>query len=150
MSDEILDTYSIDENNDSLNFEFSPITSESLNREFPPPFIPGGAPPFGGYPYPPYNNNYPGGISPPQGMPSNPPPNYIPSKEDKGVQSFNTASDNKSKKDNSGAKYVSPSSIRLCLYKYTYIWENNGRSYWAYLLNVNRYSISGFRWLGRI
>ena len=82
MFDETLNTYNSDENSDSLNFEFSPIPYESLNREFPPPFIPGGTPPFGGSSYPPYNN-YPGGISPPQGMPANPPPNYIPSKEDK-------------------------------------------------------------------
>lgn len=25
----------------------------------------------------------------------------------------------------------------------------NGRSYWTFLLNVDRYSVSGFRWLGR-
>lgn len=145
MCDNTLDTYNTDESNDSLDFEFSPIPYESLNRQFIPPFPPGGMPPFGGYPYPPYNN-YPGGMYPPQGMPSTPPPNYIPSKDDKEVQSLSSNYNTSDKKSKS--KYSN--SIKFCLYKYTYIWETNGRSYWAYLLNVSRYSISGFRWLGRI
>lgn len=44
---------------------------------------------------------------------------------------------------------VSANSIRFCLYKYIYIWEVNGRNYWAFLLNIDRTSVSGFRWSGR-
>jgi hypothetical protein len=47
------------------------------------------------------------------------------------------------------ASSVQSNSVRFCLYKYTYIWERNGRNYWAFLLNVDRRSVSGFRWTGR-
>ena len=142
MFDDTLNNYVNDEDDDFLDFEFSPIPYESLNRQFIPPFMPGGYPPFGGYPYIP--NNYPGGISPPQEMPSTPPQNYIPIKDEKGEQSLSYDDDNKKSKNNYS------NSIKFCLYKFTYIWERNGRSYWAFLLNADRYSISGFRWLGRI
>ena len=129
------------------NYEFSPIPYESLNcrSELPP----GGIFPGGGFPGSPVSPGFPGGNFPgggfPGGMsnqpnvPKSPPPNYIPSKQDKGVQSFSSSK---------GTKAVSPNSIRFCLFKYTYIWEVNGRSYWTFLLNVDKRSVSGFRWLG--
>ena len=43
-------------------------------------------------------------------------------------------------------KAVSPGSISFCLFKFTYIWERGGRNYWAFLLNVDRKSVSGLRW----
>lgn len=46
-------------------------------------------------------------------------------------------------------QYVSPGSIRPCLYKFTYIWQRNGRSYWAFPTRIDRRSLSGWRWLGR-
>lgn len=120
-----------EDNIESLDYEFSSIPYDQFTREHPP-FISGGFPGGGGG----------GGFTPP-GMPQSPPPNYIPSKKDKGVQSFN--------KQGGGpeAMAVSANSIRFCLFKFTYIWEENGRSYWTYLFNVDRRSISGFRWLGR-
>lgn len=152
MLDKDDNTYEDDIN--FVDFEFSPIPDEPLQRE--PPFIPipnDNIPPIANYPggnFPPPGVNYPGGgFNPPginfntPGVPHSPPPNYIPSKKDKGVQSFHA--------DNNylGTKAVDPQSIRFCLYKFTYIWETNGRSYWAFLFNVSRVSISGFRWRGR-
>lgn len=139
-----------DNYNNPINFEISPVPYENLYRQ--PPFTPGGGNfpggnlPGGNFP----GGNFPGGNLPgssfPGGFDQSPPPNYIPSKNDAGVQSFGSE---KSSKGGVGAKAVSPSSIRFCLFKYTYIWERNGRSYWAFLINVDRDSVSGFRWLGR-
>lgn len=130
-------------------YETSFITSESFQRQRPPFLpIPSGSniPPIGNYP-PDFDNppsfNFPGGGFTPPGMPKSPPPNYIPSKKDHGVENFNQG------QYGPGPKAVSQNSIRFCVFKYTYIWEVNGRSYWAFLFNVNRNSVSGFRWTGR-
>lgn len=122
-----------------LNYEFSCTSYESLNRQFPPYFPNPNTPFFPGNMPPPPNNNQNS-----NGMPLGGPPNYIPAKNDKGVQQLSSEKDSKS-----SLKSVSPNSISFCLYKFTYIWETSGRSYWAYLLNVDKQSASGFRWLGR-
>lgn len=72
--------------------------------------------------------------------PMGPPPAYMPAKNDKNVQSLGYG--------NQQTKSVSGGSIRPCLYRYTYIWQTNGRSYWAYITRVDPRSISGWRWLG--
>ena len=93
-------------------------------------------------------NNFPQGGN----MNIGQPPNYTPSKNSPGVKSFNSNNTNNNSKNNSNnknnknTKAVSPGSISFCLYKFTYIWEKGNRSYWAYLLNVDKKSISGFRW----
>lgn len=132
-----------DNNSDCINFEFTLVPYEELNRQ-PPPFFPNPNIPF-----------FPGNISPPtpsgpnnSGIPQGGPPNYVPSKNDKGVQNLSNTGNSKGNQGGS-VKSVSPGSISFCLYKFTYIWESNGRGYWAYLLNVDRRSVSGFRWLGR-
>lgn len=158
-----------DEDMDFIDFEFPPVPDESLEREpkFAPisggnipqmPNYPGGNFPGPGFNFPGGNFYKPdggftppgmtdGGFTPPgmsqYGMPQSPPPSYIPSKTDKGVQSF------KGGEGQIGTKAVSSGSIRFCLYKFTYIWEKNGRSYWTFLFNVDRDSVSGFRWFGR-
>lgn len=148
--------FTFEDNINFKNFEFS-SNDESLERQREPlipipglgipleensPFDFNFAPPNFDYDNSP-NFNYPGGgVFNPPGMPKSPPPNYIPRKNDAGVQKVGF---------NGGAntKAVSANSIRFCLYKYTYIWEENGRSYWAFLLNVNRRTVSGFRWFRR-
>ena len=80
--------------------------------------------------------------SPQSPSPMGPPPSYIPSKKDAGVQNFGQGS------GNPNAKNVSSGSIRFCLYRFTYIWQTNGRSYWAYLTRVDKKSVSGWRWAG--
>ena len=41
---------------------------------------------------------------------------------------------------------IDPGQINFCLFKFTYIWQTNGMSYWAYLVRAGRNSIAGFRW----
>ena len=128
------------------NMEF--INFESFERQRPP-FLPipgGNIPPLDNYPKgsnPPPGFNYPGGGFTPPGAPKSPPPNYIPSKKDNGVQNLYQG------QYGPEPKAVSSNSIRFCVFKYTYIWEVNGRNYWAFLFNVDRQSVSGFRWTGR-
>lgn len=137
---------------DHINFEDyenSSILYEAASRQRPP-FFPmpedENLPPVGNFPPAPESPpgfNFPGGAFNPPGMPKGAPPNYTPNKNAPGVQSFNLGGPTIS------PQAVSANSIRFCLYKYTYIWERNGRNYWAFLLNVDRRSVSGFRWTGR-
>lgn len=137
---------------DHINFEDyenSSILYEPVSRQRPP-FFPtpdeGNLPPIGNFPPDLESSpgfNFPGGAFNPPGMPKAAPPNYTPNKNAPGVQSFSTGGGTTS------TFAVSANSIRFCLYKYTYIWERSGRNYWAFLLNVDRRSVSGFRWTGR-
>ncbi len=99
---------------------------------FGPPSGPG-TPPFGppsGPGTPPFGP--PGGpgtppFGPGDGPPMAPPPSFTPEL----------------------APYrVDPGSIRGCRRKYTYIWLNNGNSFWFYPVYIGRRSISGYRWIG--
>lgn len=87
----------------------------------PPPFgpPPGGQPPMGPPPFGP-----PPGGSPPMG----PPPNFSPPQP---------------------AWHVGPSGIRSCLFRHTFIWLDNGRSFWFYPIVVTRDVVTGFRWSTR-
>jgi hypothetical protein len=97
----------------------------------PPPF--GGGqqpgfqpPPFGGgqQGFPPF-----GGGAQEGGPPSSPPPSYTP-------------------QESPSLYAVDPGAIRGCLYRYTYVWLNNGSSFWFYPTYVGRDSIAGYRWRG--
>ncbi len=44
---------------------------------------------------------------------------------------------------------VGPSGVSSCLYRNTYIWLRNGRSFWFFPTSVDRHSIRGFRWRSR-
>lgn len=46
-------------------------------------------------------------------------------------------------------KAVDPGAVFPCLYRYTYIWPNRGRGFWAYPTYIGRNSISGWRYDGR-
>ncbi|PZE20861.1 hypothetical protein CBW46_011155 [Paenibacillus xerothermodurans] len=93
---------------------------------FPPGGAPGGFPPGGVGGFPP--GGAPGGQPP--GAPGSPPPSFVPSQPQV------------------GAYAVDPGSIRRCLYRYVYIWQDNGQQYWIYLTFVGRRSIAGYRWHG--
>ena len=95
--------------------------------------------------------------------PMGPPPAYIPAKTDAKVKSLGQGAPGGPEGGpgagpgfgpgygagiGPGAKAVSSVSLRPCLYKFTYIWQRNGRSYWAYLTRVDARSVSGWRWLG--
>ena len=69
----------------------------------------------------------------PSGGPPGPPPNMTPHKPfAAGIQP--TA--------------VSPASIRPCRFQFVYMWLSNGISFWAWIINVDRRTVSGFRWTG--
>ena len=46
-------------------------------------------------------------------------------------------------------KAVDPGAVFPCLFRYTYIWPNRGRGFWAYPTYIGRNSISGWRYDGR-
>jgi hypothetical protein len=114
-----------------------PTHGGGQHHGFPPPPPPidhhhGGYPPAPhGYPgghdhhgYPPYGGGQYHG-----GPPTVPPPSIIPH-------------------ETVGLYAVDPGGIRGCLYRYTYIWLNNGRSFWYYPTYVGRTSVAGYRWRG--
>lgn len=43
---------------------------------------------------------------------------------------------------------IDPGAIRQCLYRYTYIWLDDGRQFWFYPVFLGRRSIAGYRWFG--
>lgn len=94
----------------------------------PPPFGGGqqGFPPFGGgqQGFPPF-----GGGQQQGGAPSTPPPSYTP-------------------QESASLFAVDPGAIRGCLYRFTYVWLNNGSSFWFYPTFVGRDSVAGYRWRG--
>ena len=73
--------------------------------------------------------------------PLGPPPFDKPSKNNKNVQNLNLSSNNYK-------KGFSTNSLSPCLYRYIYIWQKNGFSYWAYLTSLTSCSLSGWRWIG--
>lgn len=107
-------------------------------RFFPPT---PGRPPFQGGP----GGPGPGGSGgpgrppgrPPMGgqdrPPSGPPPTYVPQRP---------------RPQRPGIYAVDPGAIRPCTFRYVYIWLENGRQFWAYLVFVGRNSVSGWRWNG--
>ena len=83
-------------------------------------------PPFGGgqHGFPPMGGGQHHG-----GAPSTPPPSHTPHEQ---VSAF----------------AVDPGAIRGCLYRFTFVWLNNGRSFWFYPTFVGRDSVAGYRWRG--
>lgn len=109
-------------------------------------------PPFSNFQpfYPNPISGFPSGSNHNQGQGSNlnigSPPNFTPSKNTPGVKSLSGDTAGNKGKGGNKTKAVSPGSISFCLFKFTYIWEKGGRNYWAFLLNVDKKSISGLRW----
>jgi hypothetical protein len=100
-----------------------------------PPLFPGGGPgsfPGGPGSFPgggpsPFPGPPPGGTA--GGAPQSPPPSFVPAQSPQ-------------------LTAVDPGSIRNCLFRYVYIWQNDGEQYWMYLTFVGHNSISGYRWIG--
>ncbi len=101
---------------------------------FPVPSFPGipGIPVVPGVPGPPGLPGFPG---PPGSQfsqaPTAPPPPFIPQQA--------TAS----------PFAIDPGAIRLCLFRYTFIWLRNGEAFWFYPVFIGPRSVAGFRWNGR-
>ena len=135
------------------DFDFIPFTFSRERQMMPPPpgrpptASPTGRPPTaptGRPPTAPPTGRPPMGqptgrppVAPPSpggqfGAPSSPPPNFTPQKAT-GPQPF----------------AVSQASIRPCRFQFVFIWPTFGSPFWAWLINVDRRSIAGFRWNGR-
>jgi len=61
--------------------------------------------------------------------PSSPPPSFTPQMQ-QGISPF----------------AVESGAIRGCLFRFTYVWLQNGRSFWFYPTFVGRTSVAGWRW----
>jgi hypothetical protein len=96
---------------------------------------------FGGFPggpggFPGGPGGFPGGPggSPGGGQgggpPSSPPPAYVPQEQ-------------------ATAFAVDPGGIRRCMFRFTYVWLVDGRSFWFYPVFLGRNSIAGWRWSRR-
>lgn len=69
-----------------------------------------------------------------QDPPSTPPPSFVPSQE--------------AAQPAVGILAIDPSGIRPCIYRYVYLWLDNGQQFWAWLTFVGRRSVAGWRWTG--
>nr|WP_084567909.1 transporter [Brevibacillus panacihumi] len=99
-----------------------------MSYMFPP-----GSPGSPGYPgYPPGSGGYPpgspGGFPPPPG----PPPGRAPSSP--------------GYRGGGGPRRIGPWSFQGCLYRYTFIWLHNGRTFWFYPFRIGRNTVYGYRW----
>jgi hypothetical protein len=97
----------------------SPGFSPGQGPGFPPGQGPGFPPPGGG-----------AGMGPPAGRP----PAFVPPLS--------------SAQQTQGAFAINPGAIRRCMFRYSYIWLNNGQQFWAWLVFVGRDSAAGWRWTG--
>jgi hypothetical protein len=96
-----------------------PPGRQPSGQDVTPPFgPPTGAPPFG----PPGQQG---------GPPSGPPPSFVPQR----VSGITPLA-------------VDPGAIRPCLFRFVYIWLENGRQFWAWLVFVGPRSVAGWRWTG--
>ena len=102
---------------------------------FPPGFPgQGGQPGFPGQGQP----GFPGqGQQGGSGAPTTAPPSFTPQQSAAGARG------------GVSAFAVDPGAIRGCLFRFTYIWLRNGRSFWFYPTFVGRTSVAGWRWNGR-
>ena len=109
--------------------QFGPGFPPGQGPGFPPGQGPG-FPPGQGPGFPPGQGPGGGGVGPPSGRP----PSFTPAQATQpgGV----------------GVFAVDPGSIRRCLYRYVYIWLDNGQQFWAWLVFAGRRCVAGWRWIG--
>ncbi|MBT2687324.1 hypothetical protein J7I93_03915 [Bacillus sp. ISL-47] len=112
---------------DYTNYPFYPYTT---GYYYDDRIFPGGGPGGGfGPPGPPPGP--PGGGGQQQGgAPTAPPPSFTPQ-----MQQATTFA-------------VDPGAIRGCLFRNTYVWLQNGSSFWFFPTYVGRTSVAGWRWRG--
>ncbi|MFC0523450.1 hypothetical protein ACFFGV_07615 [Pontibacillus salicampi] len=110
---------------------------------FPGSGSPGGFPggPGGGFPGQQPPGPPPGqGGGGPQGGPQGPPPGPPPSTPPIGQQGVG---------GQPNVLAVDPGALYGCLYRYTWIRLNNGRTFWYYPTYIGRTSVAGYRWRRR-
>jgi hypothetical protein len=125
-------------------------------RQLMPPFgmpgFPGGGTggPGGGTGFPgggPGGPSGPGGGGQPIGggqsaPPSGPPPAFTPTKTQATKFTGATAG------GAGGAAYVSPQSVFPCLNRYTFVWLDNGGSFWFWPTYIDFTTVAGYQWTG--
>ncbi|MCI1694377.1 hypothetical protein [Aneurinibacillus aneurinilyticus] len=89
------------------------------------PGIPGF--PGGGFPPQPPTQP-PGGPGQPPMQPPTLPPTYIPQQS----QAYSTLA-------------IAPGSLRLCLFRWTYVWLSNGDQFWIWPFSVRQQTVTFFR-----
>ncbi|WP_396954493.1 hypothetical protein [Niallia sp.] len=109
-----------------------------LNPPHLPPIGGGGLPPFsggemppsvpGGPPAHPDGPHFGGGAD--HGPPTTPPPSFTPQLTH----------------SHGNTLAIESGSMRPCLFRFTYVWLENGRGFWFYPTFVGRHSIAGYRW----
>ncbi|HWO96811.1 MAG TPA: hypothetical protein VNM45_10845 [Bacillus sp. (in: firmicutes)] len=98
-------------------------------------------PGFGFPPGPPPGGGFPDGGGMGQQPPLQPPPSFTPSLSE--AQTLQGGFG-----DGPSTYAVDPGALRGCLYRYTYVWLRNGRSFWFYPTFIGRRSVAGYRWSG--
>jgi len=122
-------------NNQNYYTQNNNSSHDNMRQQPRPPFGPPPGPPFGGPFQPPFGGPFQPPFAPPVGIPSGqqppstPPPRFIPQQQ---VSIF----------------AVDPGAIRPCLFRFVYIWLEDGRQFWAYLIFAGRRSVAGYRWTG--
>lgn len=116
---------------------FCPFCGQQMAQRPPlSPFMPPFMRPYGPEqpfrPQPPFVG--PPSQGPDSGPPSGPPPSYVPRQSQEGRP---------------GVRAIDPGAIRPCTFRYVYIWLENGRQFWAWLVFVGPRSAAGWRWNGR-
>ena len=102
---------------------------------FPPGQGPGFFPPGQGPVFPPGEGpGFPQGQGAGTGPPPGRPPSFIPQQA--------------AAQQTAGVLAVDPGSIRRCMFRYVYIWLDNGQQFWAWLVFTGRRSVAGWRWIG--
>jgi len=81
---------------------------------------------------PPGNFNPPGNPAGPMNRPGSPPPSRIPARSAQQI-----------------SRAVDSGSIRMCMFRFTYVWLRNGAAFWLYPVFVGPRSVGGFRWGSR-
>jgi hypothetical protein len=118
--------------------QFSPFQPGDESPGFGGPNFPGQGGPGFGFPGQGGQGGFPGqgGGRSSTSAPTGPPPSFVP-QQPAGARG--------------GAQIyaVDPGAIRGCLFRFTYVWLRNGRSFWLFPTFVGRESVAGFRWNGR-
>lgn len=87
------------------------------------------------------------------GIPPSPPPNFVPEKgkgkkvNSKGYNETSEIQQGGLKGMGPSVKAVDPGAVFPCLYRFTYIWPENGRGFWAFITYVGRRSVAGWRFM---
>ncbi|KEZ53964.1 hypothetical protein [Metabacillus indicus] len=86
-----------------------------------------------------------GGFGPGGGMPPGPPPGFGGG----GAQAPTGPPPSQIPQQSPSLFAVDPGAISGCLFRFTYVWLNNGNSFWFYPTFVGRTSVAGYRWRPR-